>query len=563
MHGTPIPFSPHSFGTQISLIPEGISEESARKIALLQVKLNQKLGPEYISHRPGPSGGPKLTYVEGWKIINLANEVFGFNGWSSRVVSITTDYLDYHESTQRFNAGVTAVVRVTLRDGTHHEDAGFGAADNVKSKSAALDKCKKEAVTDSLKRALRSFGNILGNCLYDKSYTEGVSKIKVQPPRFDASQLHRRPEFEDTKPIITSSSTTVVKLNNNNSTNTSSSTSTNIPQQNQRKPIPAIPPHMRPEASTAANNKPRTPHMPQHQQNANPTTTTFTTPSHNQSSRIPNNIKPQNLNPPPPQRRVAFSETSITGTNASNLSFSEAEASSPKATGADAGNPGCIEDEAFNFSQDDAFFASIDLGGVDIGMPIEEETGRPLDYEEEQSESAASSRSTSCNQQTSRNSANVTSMRPEAVTKTPIPPQAQKRQGGIPTLTTTGTARQDPNLPPPGPNADPPKSIRKTPVGSFNFPPGMNPFQQETVQRPAGQFNQANTAAKAGTKRPMEYIMTGYQPGVRSGMGLQNAQGHHSTSTSLGSGSASASGSREVLGQLDMSEGGDVKRIKR
>ena len=39
-------------------------------------------------------------------------------------------------------------------------------------------KCKKEAVTDGLKRALRSFGNVMGNCLYDKSYTQEVVKIK-------------------------------------------------------------------------------------------------------------------------------------------------------------------------------------------------------------------------------------------------------------------------------------------------------------------------------------------------------------------------------------------------
>lgn len=53
--------------------------------------------PEYISQRPGPGGGPKLTYVEGWKIIKLANEVFEFNGWSSNVVSLTTDSTDYSE----------------------------------------------------------------------------------------------------------------------------------------------------------------------------------------------------------------------------------------------------------------------------------------------------------------------------------------------------------------------------------------------------------------------------------------------------------------------------------
>ena len=31
------------------------------------------------------STGIKLAYVEGWKLINLANETFGFNGWSHSV----------------------------------------------------------------------------------------------------------------------------------------------------------------------------------------------------------------------------------------------------------------------------------------------------------------------------------------------------------------------------------------------------------------------------------------------------------------------------------------------
>lgn len=43
--------------------------------------------------------------------------------------------------------------------------------------------CKKEAVTDAVKRTLRNFGNLLGNCLYDKSYTQEVVKMKVPPVR--------------------------------------------------------------------------------------------------------------------------------------------------------------------------------------------------------------------------------------------------------------------------------------------------------------------------------------------------------------------------------------------
>lgn len=70
-----------------------LSEQTAIQIASLQAKLNRKLGPEFISQRPGPGGGPKLTYAEGWKIINLANEVFGFNGWSSSITNIAVDYV--------------------------------------------------------------------------------------------------------------------------------------------------------------------------------------------------------------------------------------------------------------------------------------------------------------------------------------------------------------------------------------------------------------------------------------------------------------------------------------
>ena len=70
-----------------------LSAQTAQQIATLQAKLDKKLGPEYISQRPGPGGQGKLTYAEGWKIINLANEVFGFNGWSSSILSLSVDYV--------------------------------------------------------------------------------------------------------------------------------------------------------------------------------------------------------------------------------------------------------------------------------------------------------------------------------------------------------------------------------------------------------------------------------------------------------------------------------------
>ena len=46
---------------QASPNPAGsFSRWSEEKIAALQVRLNNKLGPEFIAQRPGPGGGPKL-----------------------------------------------------------------------------------------------------------------------------------------------------------------------------------------------------------------------------------------------------------------------------------------------------------------------------------------------------------------------------------------------------------------------------------------------------------------------------------------------------------------------
>ena len=61
------------------------------------------------------------------------------------MVNLNTDYIDYSEESRRFNVGVSAVVRVTLRDGVFHEDVGYGMLENSKSKGAALDKVRAPA----------------------------------------------------------------------------------------------------------------------------------------------------------------------------------------------------------------------------------------------------------------------------------------------------------------------------------------------------------------------------------------------------------------------------------
>ncbi|XP_051917726.1 DNA repair protein RAD52 homolog isoform X2 [Hippocampus zosterae] len=133
--------------------------------------LRQKLGPEFISTRLA-GGGQKVCYIEGHRVISLANEMFGYNGWS-------------HSISQQ-------------NDGAFHEDVGYGVSEGLKSKALSLEKARKEAVTDGMKRALKCFGNVLGNCILDKAYLQAINKIPKQPlPALDPAQT-KRSESEPT-----------------------------------------------------------------------------------------------------------------------------------------------------------------------------------------------------------------------------------------------------------------------------------------------------------------------------------------------------------------------------
>ena len=57
--------------------------------------INRKLNDvehEDISFRSG-IGGTKLAYIEGWKVIKIANDIFGFNGWNTTIVNICTEFV--------------------------------------------------------------------------------------------------------------------------------------------------------------------------------------------------------------------------------------------------------------------------------------------------------------------------------------------------------------------------------------------------------------------------------------------------------------------------------------
>ncbi|KAL0238232.1 hypothetical protein GEMRC1_012705 [Eukaryota sp. GEM-RC1] len=135
--------------------------------------LSENLTASDLSKRPGP-GGSSLTYLEGWKVVRKANEIFGFDGWSTEVKSVEVDYLE--ENNNRFSCGVSALIRVSLKSGNYHEDIGYGTGDAQRSKGAAISLAKKEAITDGVKRSLRYFGSAMGNSVYDKDHIKSVWK---------------------------------------------------------------------------------------------------------------------------------------------------------------------------------------------------------------------------------------------------------------------------------------------------------------------------------------------------------------------------------------------------
>ncbi|XP_044721266.1 rad52/22 family double-strand break repair protein [Hirsutella rhossiliensis] len=73
---------------------------------------------------------------------------------------------------------------------TFHEGTGYGGGSKgAKTPGEALELAIKEAETDAFKRALRRFGEALGNCLYDKDYLAWIEKVRGREGKRDPEKL--------------------------------------------------------------------------------------------------------------------------------------------------------------------------------------------------------------------------------------------------------------------------------------------------------------------------------------------------------------------------------------
>lgn len=125
------------------------------------------LDPKHV--KPPKSFGPKGDYIEGWHAIAEANRIFGHDGWSY-TIALTQDSLVLgkdKDGNPQWQGAYTCLCTVQA-GGATRQDVGFGSG-FAKDIGGAIEGATKEAATDALKRALRTFGHPFGLALYDKT----------------------------------------------------------------------------------------------------------------------------------------------------------------------------------------------------------------------------------------------------------------------------------------------------------------------------------------------------------------------------------------------------------
>lgn len=154
---------------------ERIYEQHAPVVARASPKiltaLAKKIPKEQTEKRPGPSG-IGLTYITGHQAIKISNEILGPDGWCSEILKVDTTYR--LEGKEHVYESVCQMRVYAL--GVFHDDIGHGDG-RLKEKLKSREKAEKEAVTDATKRALRKFGEALGNSLYDKKHVQSLNTI--------------------------------------------------------------------------------------------------------------------------------------------------------------------------------------------------------------------------------------------------------------------------------------------------------------------------------------------------------------------------------------------------
>ncbi|WP_373002016.1 Rad52/Rad22 family DNA repair protein [Sulfurimonas sp.] len=135
--------------------------------------------------------GMSFKYLETYDVINVANTIFNYM-WDYTITRLEEVA---RETNQNSNHVITysAIVKVKIYDAQRNfierEDTGVGTG-TAKTIGDAIDNASKSAVSDALKRTLRSAGGQFGNNLYSKTpnTSQNQQQNYQQPAQLQQSQ---------------------------------------------------------------------------------------------------------------------------------------------------------------------------------------------------------------------------------------------------------------------------------------------------------------------------------------------------------------------------------------
>lgn len=142
--------------------------------------------------------GMSFKYLETYDCINVANTIFNYM-WDYTITRLEEVA---RETNQNGNHVITfsAIVKVKIYDNQRNfierEDTGVGTG-TARTIGDAIDNASKSAVSDALKRSLRSVGGQFGNNLYSKtpSLSQNNQQSYQQPAQLQQPQQQQTQSY--------------------------------------------------------------------------------------------------------------------------------------------------------------------------------------------------------------------------------------------------------------------------------------------------------------------------------------------------------------------------------
>jgi DNA repair and recombination protein RAD52 len=141
--------------------------------------LQEPLNIKNIKRRK--EGYGQVGYITAKHAISEANRAFNFDGWSSETLEMKMVQTEQKQKQKKEESdptimlnyvGYTCKVKITVVDKSSLEEIsreGYGFGQGIdKDLGKAHESATKEAESDAIKRALRTFGDIFGLALYDE-----------------------------------------------------------------------------------------------------------------------------------------------------------------------------------------------------------------------------------------------------------------------------------------------------------------------------------------------------------------------------------------------------------